>query len=59
MSVRRAVMLGCGSYLPAEVLTNADLAKMVDTTDEWITARTGIKSRHRAADWASGSMCGA
>lgn len=50
MSIRRAVMLGCGSYLPDEILTNADLAKMVDTTDEWITARTGIKSRHRAAD---------
>lgn len=46
----RSVILGCGSYLPAKVMTNADLAKIVDTSDEWITERTGIKSRHIAAD---------
>ncbi|WP_114393705.1 beta-ketoacyl-ACP synthase III [Oleisolibacter albus] len=46
----RSVILGCGSYLPARVLTNADLARMVETSDEWITERTGIKSRHIAAD---------
>jgi len=46
----RSVILGCGSYLPAKVMTNADLAKIVDTSDEWITERTGIKSRHVAAD---------
>jgi 3-oxoacyl-[acyl-carrier-protein] synthase III len=39
-----------GSYLPANIRSNADLEKMVDTTDEWIVARTGIKSRHIAAD---------
>ncbi len=41
---------GTGSYLPAKVLTNHDLAKMVDTSDEWIVARTGIRERHVAAD---------
>ena len=37
---------GCGSYLPEKVLTNADLESILDTTDEWITTRTGIKKRH-------------
>ena len=37
---------GCGSYLPEKVLTNADLESRLDTTDEWITTRTGIKKRH-------------
>ena len=37
---------GCGSYLPKKVLTNADLETTLDTTDEWITTRTGIKKRH-------------
>ena len=41
-------MLGCGSYLPEKILTNTELAKRVDTTDEWITKRTGIKRRHIA-----------
>jgi len=41
---------GTGSYLPENVLTNLDLEKMVDTTDEWITDRTGIKKRHIASD---------
>jgi 3-oxoacyl-[acyl-carrier-protein] synthase-3 len=41
---------GTGSYLPQKVLTNADLEKMVDTTDEWIVARTGIRERHIAAE---------
>ncbi len=40
---------GTGSYLPAKVLTNAELESMVDTTDEWIFARTGIRERHIAA----------
>ena len=35
------------SYVPAEVLTNDDLSKLVETNDEWITTRTGIKRRHR------------
>ena len=37
---------GCGSYLPEKVLTNAELEATLDTTDEWITTRTGIKKRH-------------
>lgn len=47
-----------GSYLPEKVLTNADLEKMVDTTDKWITERTGIKKRHIAADDQSASDLG-
>jgi 3-oxoacyl-[acyl-carrier-protein] synthase-3 len=43
-------IVGTGSYLPERVLTNADLEKMVDTTDEWITTRSGIKERRIAAD---------
>lgn len=41
---------GTGSYLPEKILTNADLEKMVDTTDEWIVTRTGIRQRHIAAE---------
>jgi len=41
---------GTGSYLPEKILTNHDLEKLVDTTDEWIVERTGIKERHIAAD---------
>ena len=41
---------GTGSYLPEKVLTNHDLAKMVDTSDEWIVARSGIRERHIAAE---------
>ena len=48
MSVTRSVILGCGAFLPANVLTNDELAKRVDTSDEWIVARTGIKRRHMA-----------
>ena len=49
MTVRRSVVLGCGSYLPNQVLTNADLAHKVDTSDEWIVQRTGIHERRIAA----------
>jgi 3-oxoacyl-[acyl-carrier-protein] synthase III len=45
-----AKIVGTGSYLPAKVLTNHDLERMVDTTDEWIYTRTGIRQRHIAAD---------
>lgn len=45
-----SIILSTGSYLPKKILTNADLEKMVDTTDEWITQRSGIKKRHIAAD---------
>jgi 3-oxoacyl-[acyl-carrier-protein] synthase III len=43
-------IISCGSYLPKKILTNDELAKKVDTNDEWITSRTGIKQRHIAAD---------
>ncbi|MBP7066498.1 MAG: ketoacyl-ACP synthase III [Ferrovibrio sp.] len=46
----RSVVIGCGSYLPERVLTNAELATMVDTTDEWIVERSGIRQRHIAAE---------
>jgi 3-oxoacyl-[acyl-carrier-protein] synthase-3 len=46
----RSVVLGCGSYLPRRVLPNSELSRMVDTTDEWITQRTGIRERHIAAE---------
>jgi 3-oxoacyl-[acyl-carrier-protein] synthase-3 len=46
----RSVVLGYGSYLPERILTNAELAKMVDTSDEWIVQRTGIMQRHIAAE---------
>lgn len=45
-----SIILSTGSYLPEKILTNADLEKMVDTTDEWITQRSGIKQRHIAAE---------
>jgi 3-oxoacyl-[acyl-carrier-protein] synthase-3 len=45
----RSVVLGCGSYLPARILTNDELARSVATTDEWIVQRTGIHERHIAA----------
>ena len=43
-------ILGTGSYVPSRFLTNDDLAKFVDTNDEWITSRTGIKKRHIVTD---------
>jgi 3-oxoacyl-[acyl-carrier-protein] synthase-3 len=46
----RSVVRGVGGYLPAHTLTNAELAKKVDTSDEWIVQRTGIRERHIAAD---------
>ena len=50
MTAKRSVVLGCGSYLPQKVLTNAELAARIDTSDEWIVQRTGIRQRHIAAD---------
>jgi 3-oxoacyl-[acyl-carrier-protein] synthase III len=44
--VREAYIVGTGHHVPEKILTNADLEKIVDTTDEWITTRTGIKERH-------------
>jgi 3-oxoacyl-[acyl-carrier-protein] synthase-3 len=49
MATVSTVILGTGSYAPARILTNADLAKMVDTSDEWIFSRSGIRERHIAA----------
>ena len=49
MSILRSVVRGCGSCLPARIVTNAELATRVDTTDEWIVERTGIQARHFAA----------
>ena len=46
----RSVIRGVGGYLPQRIMTNDDLSRLVDTTDEWIVQRTGIKQRHIAAD---------
>jgi 3-oxoacyl-[acyl-carrier-protein] synthase-3 len=48
--VIRSQIIGCGAYLPETVVTNAELAKRVDTSDEWIRERTGIRQRHIARD---------
>jgi 3-oxoacyl-[acyl-carrier-protein] synthase-3 len=48
--MKRSVVAGCGAYLPARVVTNDELAKRIDTSDEWIAQRTGIRQRHIAAD---------
>ena len=50
MSTIRSVVLGSGGYLPEKILTNAELARLVDTSDEWIRQRTGIHERRIAAD---------
>ncbi len=49
MTMQRSVVLGCGSYLPSRVLTNQELARAVETSDEWIVQRTGIHERRVAA----------
>jgi 3-oxoacyl-[acyl-carrier-protein] synthase III len=54
----RSVVRGNGFYLPERVLTNHELAKMVDTSDEWIRQRTGIEERHIAAEGETTSMLG-
>ncbi|MDE1170957.1 MAG: ketoacyl-ACP synthase III [Verrucomicrobium sp.] len=56
---RNASIFSTGAYLPEKVLTNADLEKIVDTTDEWITTRTGIKERRIAAEGEMTSDMGA
>jgi 3-oxoacyl-[acyl-carrier-protein] synthase-3 len=50
MTLRRSVIAGCGAYLPARAVSNEELSKQVDTSDEWIVERTGIRNRHIAAD---------
>jgi 3-oxoacyl-[acyl-carrier-protein] synthase-3 len=50
VTITRSVIRGCGAYLPAKVVTNDELARLVDTSDAWIVERTGIKERHIAAE---------
>ncbi|MCB1514413.1 MAG: 3-oxoacyl-ACP synthase, partial [Hyphomicrobiaceae bacterium] len=50
VAVNRSVIRGVGACVPKRVMTNADMAKLVDTTDEWIVERSGIQSRHIAGD---------
>ncbi len=50
MSVLRSVVTGVGGYLPETVVTNDDLSKIVETSDEWVRERTGIRQRHRASE---------
>ena len=46
----RSVVAGCGAYLPERVVTNTELSERLDTSDEWIVQRTGIRVRHFAAE---------
>jgi 3-oxoacyl-[acyl-carrier-protein] synthase-3 len=50
VSMLRSAVIGCGHFLPERVMTNADLARIVDTSDDWIVERTGIRRRHMAAE---------
>lgn len=56
---RRSVIAGVGSALPARVMTNDDISKIVDTSDAWIVERTGIRSRHIASDGETTATLGA
>ena len=56
--MKKVGIIGVGEYLPDRILTNAHLEKMVDTSDEWITTRTGIKERHIAAAGQAASDLG-
>ena len=58
MSILRSQVVGCGSFLPVRIVTNAELAARVDTSDEWIVQRTGIRQRHVAADDEPTSIVG-
>jgi 3-oxoacyl-[acyl-carrier-protein] synthase III len=57
--MRRSAIMGVGSALPQRIMTNADISKIVDTSDEWIVERTGIKARHIAADHETTRSLGA
>jgi 3-oxoacyl-[acyl-carrier-protein] synthase-3 len=57
--LRRAVLTGVGSYLPERVVSNAEISVQVDTSDEWITERTGIRQRHFSAAHETASFMGA
>lgn len=56
---KRAVLTGSGMYLPQQLVTNEDMAKRIDTSDEWITERTGIKQRYFAAPHETAAYMGA
>lgn len=56
--IRRAVLTGIGSYLPEQIVSNAAMSERVDTSDEWIIERTGIKQRHFAAAHESAAFMG-
>ncbi len=56
---RRALLTGTGAYLPEQIVSNADMSARVDTSDEWIAERTGIKQRHFAAPHESATFMGA
>lgn len=56
--MRRSRIAGVGSYLPARIVTNAELAERMDTSDEWIRQRTGIGQRHIAAEGETTSLLG-
>lgn len=56
--MKKAIIVGTGSYLPKKILTNKDLERLVETSDEWITGRTGIKERHIADEDEAASDLG-
>src|ERR1700733_3537503 len=55
----RSILAGCGGYLPERVVTNDELSRSVDTSDEWIRERTGIRQRHLAARHETAAFMGA
>ena len=57
--LRRAVLTGTGKYLPATIVSNAEMAQRVETSDEWITERTGIRQRHFAGEHETAAFMGA
>ena len=59
MNCKRSIVRGIGSYLPARIVTNAEMETLVETTDDWIVQRTGIRQRHLAAEGETTSMLGA
>ncbi|MFI4954444.1 MAG: beta-ketoacyl-ACP synthase III [Gammaproteobacteria bacterium] len=56
--MKNTYISGTGSYLPSQILTNDELSKRIDTSDEWIFSRTGIKERHISSDQETASMMG-
>src|SRR5260370_41441897 len=54
----RSILAGCGGYLPERIVTNDELARTIDTSDEWIRERTGIRERHFAAAHETNAFMG-